>query len=94
LVNLVPGGGSQFIWRTNTSGNCFSASGGTASWVKLTRTGNSFASYSSSNGTTWTQVGTTQTISMAGSATLGLIVCSHNNSVLNTSTFTNVTATP
>jgi len=63
-------------------------------WVKIVRSGNSFSGYASSNGTTWTQVGTAQTIPMAGAATLGLAVCDHGATVTPTATFDHVTATP
>jgi hypothetical protein len=56
----------------------------------MTRASNSFAVYYSSNGTSWTQLGSTQNISMAKNATIGLAVCSHNNSSLSTATMDNV----
>jgi regulation of enolase protein 1 (concanavalin A-like superfamily) len=62
-------------------------------WVKLARTGNSFVGYYSANGTAWTAMGT-NSITMATNAFIGLPVCSVNNAVLNTATFTNVQATP
>ena len=63
-------------------------------WVKIVRSGNSFSGYKSSNGTTWTQVGTTQTIPMASAATMGLAVCDHGTTVIPTGTFDSVTTTP
>jgi regulation of enolase protein 1 (concanavalin A-like superfamily) len=59
-------------------------------WLKLSRSGNNVNGYVSSNGSTWTLVGSTTT-SMATSANVGLIVNSHNTGALNTSTFDNVT---
>jgi hypothetical protein len=59
--------------------------------VKLVRTANSFAAYYSANGVAWTQVGTSQAISMASSTTLGLAVTSHADGTLCTSTMDNVT---
>jgi endo-1,4-beta-D-glucanase Y/regulation of enolase protein 1 (concanavalin A-like superfamily) len=59
-------------------------------WVRLVRSGSTFTGYSSADGATWTQVGTT-TISMAATVRAGLSVCSHDNTQLNTSTFDNVT---
>ena len=58
-------------------------------WLKLTRAGNTITAYSSANGTTWTQVGTT-TIAMSDPVTVGLFVCAHNAGALNTSKFDNV----
>ncbi|HVE16858.1 MAG TPA: hypothetical protein VNB29_08970, partial [Chthoniobacterales bacterium] len=93
---VVTPGGISFQWRTATGGQSVNVGGGGSVpyWLKLTRTGNAVAAYSSSNGTTWTQVGTTQTLTMASSATIGLAVTAHNNTVLCTSSFDNVTATP
>ena len=65
--------------------------GGTAPmWVKIVRTGNTFAGYSSADGMAWTQVGAAQTIAMSTAARAGLAVTAHAASALNTSTFTNV----
>jgi hypothetical protein len=47
-------------------------------WVKVERNGNSFTGFVSPDGKTWTQVGVAQTISMTGSALIGLALCSHN----------------
>jgi Ricin-type beta-trefoil lectin domain-like len=58
-------------------------------WVKLVRNGNIFTGYSSADGATWTQVGSTN-VTMSSTATAGLAVCAHANTTLNTSTFDNV----
>ena len=50
-------------------------------WVKLVRAGNSFTGYISPDGTTWTMVGTTQTIStITAAAYAGLAVSSNSSS--------------
>ena len=59
-------------------------------WLKLVRTGNVFRAYYSADGTTWTQLGTAQTITMPASATAGLAVTAHAAALLNSSTFTDV----
>jgi glucose/arabinose dehydrogenase/regulation of enolase protein 1 (concanavalin A-like superfamily) len=46
-------------------------------WLKLQRTGNTFTSWESTDGNTWTQIGSTS-VTMSGSATIGLFVTSHN----------------
>jgi regulation of enolase protein 1 (concanavalin A-like superfamily) len=46
-------------------------------WLKLTRTGNSLASYYSSDGVTWTSGGTAS-VTMASSVFVGLAVTSHS----------------
>jgi hypothetical protein len=90
---VTPGEGVAFQWRSsagtvpsNTKITGISA----PVWVKLTRSGNSFAGYYSSNGVTWTQVGSTKTITMATTVQAGLAVTAHDNSKLATATFTNV----
>jgi subtilase family serine protease len=59
-------------------------------WVKLVRSGNTFSGYVSTDGVSWVQVGTTQTITMAQNVYIGLAVSANNNSVLATATFDNV----
>lgn len=62
-------------------------------WVKVVRSGNSFSGYVSTNGTSWTQLGSTQTISMATNFYVGLVVTSGSTSSLATGTFDNVSDT-
>jgi hypothetical protein len=62
-------------------------------WLKVVRTGSSFEGFSSPDGIVWTSVGS-QTISMGSSVFIGLAVTSHNDGILCTATFENVTATP
>jgi regulation of enolase protein 1 (concanavalin A-like superfamily) len=62
-------------------------------WVKVTRTGNTFTCYCSSNGSTWTQT-SSQTITMATNVYIGLCVTSHDDGTVCTATFDNVCATP
>ncbi|QHT69713.1 PKD domain-containing protein [Rhodocytophaga rosea] len=61
-------------------------------WVKLVRSGNTFTSSYSTTGTTWTTIGTV-TITMGTTVYVGMAVTSHKTTVLNTSTFTNVSVT-
>jgi beta-galactosidase len=87
--------GIEFITRTNTgaSANSTVVSGGSApSWVRLTRTNNTFTAYYSADGNTWTQIGSQVIPNMAVSAYAGLIVCSHEDGTLNTSLLANVSA--
>ncbi len=67
-------------------------------WAKLVRSGNTFSAYTSLNGLYWTQLGTTQTITMAQNAYVGLFVSSGTTGATSTATFDNVsvssTATP
>ena len=96
LICVTPGNGISFQWRSTDGAECgFSNSGGLAAphWIKLVRSGNSFTAYRSVNGTSWTQQGTPQTISMGTSVYIGLAVTAHNASLLSTATFDHVTLT-
>ena len=59
-------------------------------WVKVTRSGANFSGYASPDGVTWTQIGPTQTITMAQNVFIGLAVASDDNTKLATATFDNV----
>lgn len=69
----------------NTDGPEFAA----PVWVRLVRAGNTFTGYTSTDGSTWTQMGS-ETIMMTTNVYVGLAVTAHNNAVLNTSVFDNV----
>ncbi len=86
-----------FIERTTTGASSSYQTGTAGSlpyWVKLVRSGGTFSTYSSTNGSTWAQVGSTQTISMAQDVYIGLAVSSDTTSSLSTATIDNVTFTP
>jgi len=86
--------GSLFSWRPATGLPSASVSGaGTAPyWVKLVRSGNTFTGFASSQGITWTNVGS-QTIPMASDVFAGMAVTAHNNTELDTATFSNESTT-
>jgi regulation of enolase protein 1 (concanavalin A-like superfamily)/uncharacterized membrane protein len=82
--------------RTTTGTSSTYASVGSAAlpnWLKLTRSGNVFTMYGSANGTTWTQLGSSQTVTMAQNVYIGLAVSNRNTSSLATATFDNVSLT-
>ena len=85
------------IRRTSTGGSTTSTSSTSQTppscWVRITRTGNSIAMQRSTNGTSWTTINTS-TITMATNITVGLMVTSGSNSVLDTDLFDNVTVVP
>ncbi len=60
-------------------------------WVRVVRNGNSFSSYRSPDGITWTQIGSTQTLTMDQTVFVGLAVTSHSSTALTTATFGNIT---
>ena len=93
---ILNGGTPHFYYRTTTGGANSDDNISNESapyWVKLVRTGNSFSSYASPDGVTWTQIGSTQTISMAQNVYAGLAVASQSTSALATATFDNVSLT-
>ncbi|MCX5677213.1 MAG: hypothetical protein NTX87_19685, partial [Planctomycetota bacterium] len=71
---------------TGQSSKDISSSVTSPTWVKLTRSGNSFTAEASANGTTWTTISTIS-IAMGSSAYIGLAVTSHTNTQLNTAKF-------
>ena len=91
LLGVTPGNGITFQYGFNasTSGGSYSFPNG---WVKLTLSGSTITAYSSADGTTWTEVGTT-TISLTDPVTIGLFTCAHNAGALSTATFDNVSVT-
>jgi regulation of enolase protein 1 (concanavalin A-like superfamily) len=90
-MHVTPTNGTVFTYRKTIGGSSDGdfASGAAPYWVKLTRSGNVFTAYRSSDGATWTQVGT-QTITMTQTIYVGLCVTSHNATAIATGTFTNV----
>jgi beta-galactosidase len=93
LVDVEPSAGIEFLWRPATGGSSSASStpGTAPNWVRLTRTNSTFQGYWSPDGNTWTQFGTAS-ITMSNGAYVGLAVCAHNNSVLNTSVIDYVSA--
>ena len=82
-----------FDARTSTGGSTntyASVSEALPYWLKVSRSGSSFSSYTSSDGVNWTLLGTSQTISMAQNVYVGLAVNSGTASALATATFDNV----
>jgi PKD repeat protein len=92
FVFTTPGSGTDFQYRTSDGGSAGwngQVSGAAPEWVKLVRSGSTFTGYTSSDGSNWTAVGSIN-ISMGSSILIGLADTAHNNSTLNTSTFSNV----
>jgi len=89
-------GGIFFDVRTAAGGSTTEPGGVSATlpyWVKVTRSGNTLSSYASADGVSWTQLGTSQTITMGQSVYVGLAVNSGSASALATATFDNVSVT-
>jgi hypothetical protein len=99
MVCQRPNNEITFEWRTSTGGTASASAvvGGTTDpkYVRLVRSGNTFTAYYKVNaGDAWTQVGTSQTISMATATRIGLAVTSHDTTALCKADFSSVTATP
>ncbi|GCE22163.1 hypothetical protein KDK_59630 [Dictyobacter kobayashii] len=95
LMALTPDNGAVFQRRTTTGGSSSSTAGASVAapyWVKLQRAGSTFTGSISSDGSSWTVVGS-DTISMATNAYVGLAVTAHNTSALNTTSFSQVSVT-
>ena len=88
----------EFDYRTVTNGvtsdqNLASFTG--PHWVRQTRVGNVFSAYYSTNGTAWTQLGSSVTINnMVSNAYIGIVSTSHNNGAYAYFTISNVSVTP
>ena len=95
FVTITSQNGSLFSTRTTTGATSSSSAGsGTAPyWVRLVRIGNVFTAYSSSNGSSWSQIGSAVTIPMATNVFVGLAVTAHNNTRTNIATFNNLNLT-
>jgi regulation of enolase protein 1 (concanavalin A-like superfamily) len=88
LLAVTPSNGVNFQSNFNSS----VAGPAGATWLKLTRTGNTVTSFGSADGQNWTQVGTA-TVALGADAQIGLFVTSHNGAQLSTATFDNVSVT-
>src|SRR5579859_5868778 len=93
-VYYTPSSGQpKFAYRATTGGATATATGYSVSlpyWVKLVRSGNTLSGYDSPDGVNWTQLGTTQTITMAQNVYIGIGVSSGSTTSLGTATFDNV----
>jgi hypothetical protein len=92
FMALTPGNGLAFQRRVATGDVSTHTAGGASGapvWIRLVRNGNTITASSSTNGATWTQVGS-DTVTMGAQVFAGLAVTSHAAGVLNTSTFDNV----
>ena len=88
--------GFAFQRRTLAGGASTHTSGGAGTapqWVRLTRAGTMVTASVSTDGVSWTTVGS-DTIALSGSVFVGLAVTSHNTSRLATGTFDEVAVSP
>ena len=97
VLGIYPTGAVRAQSRSTTGSSPRESASGTLTtpnaWVRLQRSGDMFTFYSSTDGTNWSRVAR-QKVTMASSGYFGLAVASGTAGVLNTSTFSNVTAVP
>ena len=85
-----------FHYRTSAGGSTTTANGSATAapyWVKLVRSSNTLSAFKSTNGTSWTQVGSNTTVTMSDPIYIGLAVTSGSTSATATATFDNVSIT-
>ncbi len=93
VLDMVPGGGIEFMRRTAAGGSTTylgGTSGARPQWLRLSRSGDTISSFVSGDGSAWTAVGTT-TVALGSTIYAGVVVCSHATAALNTSVFDQVT---
>ena len=93
---LTPTKGIQIVYRTTTglrSTLVMTATGAAPAYLQITRSGNTFTTFTSTDGVTWSVlVGSSVTFGSGGSMTAGLVVNS-NTAALGTDTFDTVSLT-
>jgi len=95
ILDVTPGGGIEFMARSSDGGSGTWLAGATQAapvWLRLVRSGSTITGSMSTNGSTWTTVGSTS-VSLGGSAFAGLAVTSHVTTQVNTTTFDSVAVT-
>jgi hypothetical protein len=90
-----PTTGISLVWRSTAGGATsqqIQAGGATPAPVglKLTRAGNTFTAYYSTDGINWIQVGSSEIVGLNSTALAGLAVTSNNTSALCTAAFSSV----
>lgn len=93
MANVTAAAGLEFLSRDAVSVPTIQqgATGTSPKWLRITRVGNVFTSYSSDNGTTWALIGTPRTITMPTTIYAGIAVTSHGNGTLSTAVLSDVT---
>lgn len=96
-LTVTGSGGWRWQRRGLTGGSLSSTSSSTGTapnlWVRLVRSGSTVTAYRSTNGTSWTSIGSS-TVTMASTCYVGLAVASGSTTTLNASVLDNVSLTP
>ena len=92
VTAVTPGNGVVFQDRetTGAASNSWSGADITAPyWVRVQRTGNTVIGSSSPDGINWTTI-ETDTVTLPSTVYVGMALCAHNNALINSATFDNV----
>jgi fibronectin type 3 domain-containing protein/regulation of enolase protein 1 (concanavalin A-like superfamily) len=96
FVKARADGTDRMTYRSSTGGATVGAGAGSVSypnaWLRMTRVGNTFTTYSSANGTDWTFVAAV-TLSLPATMYVGMAVSSHQTGVSTTAQFRDLTLT-
>jgi hypothetical protein len=95
MMAATPSNGAWFGRRLEpgaTSVSSKDTSGPASAWVRLVRTGNLIEGFWSTNGTTWTRVGS-ETVAMAATVYVGLAATSHTATTATTVVYDNLVVT-
>jgi hypothetical protein len=90
---VSPGKGLAFQRRVTSGGVSTNTSGGAGTapyWVRMVRSGNTFTAYKSTDGSSWTFVGS-DTIVMGATIYVGIPLVSHRDGTLAAATVDGVT---
>ncbi len=92
MTVITPGNGVSFQYRKDAAGASVASgvAGSAPHWVRVVRQGNTFTSYTSTDGTNWSVVGNPVTIQMNSRVIVGLVITSHNPGTLGTVAMTDV----
>jgi hypothetical protein len=93
ILDVNPNGNIEFMDRPATGASTTWLAGATQAapaWLKLVRAGATVTAFVSADGASWRTAGSVS-VSIASNAFIGLVVCSHTTSTVNTATFDNVT---
>ena len=96
-LSITPSNGVAFRYRYVASGptyQVYQTGITTPEWIRLSRSANTFTASYSTDGISWTQLGTPQTVSMSTAVLAGLSVTAHNNLLISTGAFTGVLIVP
>jgi regulation of enolase protein 1 (concanavalin A-like superfamily) len=92
IVTLLPTGNAESVYRPTDGGDSFLRERviDASRWVRMVRQGNVFKTYYSSDGATWSALGTDLTLTLPSTLYLGMAVCSHTTAALTSATFDNI----